>query len=131
MSRGKLVTDGEGKPYGVRINCPGCGDHHVLPTTAGHGARWTWNGDLERPTFSPSLLVTSGHYAKGRETPDPAGCYCNADEDFGPWACYRCHSFIRDGRIQFLSDCTHAMAGQTVDLPEVEADEQHASRSRE
>ncbi len=28
-----------------------------------------------------------------------------------------CHSFLTDGRIQFLDDCTHAMAGQTVDLP--------------
>lgn len=32
-----------------------------------------------------------------------------------------CHSFIRDGRIEFLSDCTHALAGQTVDLPDIEA----------
>lgn len=25
-----------------------------------------------------------------------------------------------DGRIQFLNDCTHALAGQTVDLPDWE-----------
>jgi hypothetical protein len=29
-----------------------------------------------------------------------------------------CHSFVTDGRIQFLEDCTHELAGQTVDLPE-------------
>ena len=29
-----------------------------------------------------------------------------------------CHSFVTDGRIQFLGDCTHSLAGQTVDLPE-------------
>jgi hypothetical protein len=29
-----------------------------------------------------------------------------------------CHSFVTDGRIQFLTDCTHAFAGRTVDLPE-------------
>jgi hypothetical protein len=120
--KAKIVTDGEGKPYGVRISCPGCGDHHVLVTVSGHGAQWSWNGDLRQPTFSPSLLVTSGHYANGRETPDPAGCYCTTDEDFGPWACYRCHSFIRAGRIQFLGDCTHALAGQTVDLPDLAID---------
>ena len=28
-----------------------------------------------------------------------------------------CHSFITDGRIQFLNDCTHALAGHTVPLP--------------
>jgi hypothetical protein len=32
----------------------------------------------------------------------------------------RCHSFVTDGRIQFLSDSTHALAGQTVDLPEIQ-----------
>ena len=35
------------------------------------------------------------------------------------WTCKRCHSFVTDGRIQFLSDCTHALAGQTVDLPDI------------
>lgn len=28
-----------------------------------------------------------------------------------------CHSFVREGRIQFLGDCTHRLAGHTVDLP--------------
>ena len=28
-----------------------------------------------------------------------------------------CHSFITDGRIQYLGDCTHPLAGQTLDLP--------------
>jgi hypothetical protein len=32
----------------------------------------------------------------------------------------QCHSFIRNGQIQFLSDCHHELAGKTVDLPEVE-----------
>lgn len=35
-----------------------------------------------------------------------------------------CHSFIRDGQIQFLSDCTHALAGQTVPLPAWPDDEE-------
>jgi hypothetical protein len=63
---------------------------------------WDWNGDLEKPTFSPSLL----NYIES-----PGG--------------RRCHSFIKEGRIQFLGDCTHALKGQTVDLldfPEDEAD---------
>ena len=32
----------------------------------------------------------------------------------------RGHSYVTDGRIQYLSDCTHPLAGQTVDLPDVE-----------
>jgi hypothetical protein len=31
-----------------------------------------------------------------------------------------CHSFITDGRIQFLGDCTHRLAGQTVPIPDWE-----------
>lgn len=122
--KARLALDEKGYPYGVRIDCPGCGDDHVLVTVPGHGAQWSWNGSLDIPTFSPSLMVTSGHYAEGRETPNPDGCYCTTDKDFPPgWACYRCHSFIRDGRIQFLGDCTHALAGQTVDLPDIADDE--------
>lgn len=29
-----------------------------------------------------------------------------------------CHSFVVDGRMQFLGDCTHALAGQMVDIPD-------------
>ncbi|WP_407649406.1 DUF6527 family protein [Brevibacillus composti] len=73
--------------------CPGCQMHH------GFDSRWFFNGDFERPTISPSYLVTIGRH------PDPPD---------------RCHSFVRDGQIEFLSDCTHSLAGQTVDLPDVE-----------
>lgn len=40
---------------------------------------------------------------------------CWRVEKFPP---HVCHSFVRDGRIEFLSDCTHALAGQTVELSE-------------
>lgn len=56
--------------------------------------KWTWNGSYEKPTFDPSYVVVS---------PPP-----------------RCHSFIRDGRIQFLGDCEHDLKGQTVDLPPID-----------
>lgn len=59
------------------------------------GPRWTYNGDPIKPTFQPSIKVTY-------ETPG---------------ATRICHSFVTDGRIQFLTDSTHALAGQTVDLP--------------
>ncbi|MCP8600812.1 anaerobic dehydrogenase, partial [Acinetobacter baumannii] len=28
----------------------------------------------------------------------------------------RCHLFLTDGKIQFLSDCHHELAGLTVDM---------------
>lgn len=71
---------------GWLIQCPGCGNCHMFDS------RWTFNGDFDKPTFSPSMLV-------GQDTPERL-----------------CHSFVTDGKIQFLSDCAHELAGQTVDL---------------
>lgn len=71
--------------------CPGC--------CRAHGSRWSWNGDPERPTFEPSILV-QWHQWDGDRRID--------------WVC---HSFVREAQIQFLGDCTHPLAGQTVPLP--------------
>lgn len=106
--------------HGLGFKCPGCGDYHMASVGAGQGPRWAWNGSLDRPTLTPSLLVRSGHHVPGH-----AGdtCWCNWPDkaEFPDLQCYVCHSFVTDGRIQFLGDCTHALAGQTVDLPEIEA----------
>ena len=99
--------------YGERyyIFCPGCFETYKLryPEEPGYwmnGALHcfsakihTFDGNLEAPTLSPSLLVK--HNWGEARTP------------------YVCHSFVREGRIEFLSDCTHPLAGQTVDLLEV------------
>jgi hypothetical protein len=106
---------------GLMFWCPGCKGPHRIQHGAGSGPRWGWNGSADRPTFTPSVLVRTGHYADGC---DPAACFIckerreNPDEDHGSWLCGVCHSFVTDGRIQFLGDCTHALAGQTVDLPD-------------
>lgn len=61
--------------------------------------------------------MTSGHYVRSPN----AGCWCawNKDHPDDPtkFKCGVCHSFVRAGRIEFLGDCTHALAGQTVPLP--------------
>lgn len=86
--------------------CPGCNHVHGIAFGEGPGPRWGWNQDAERPTFTPSLLVTYP------ANPD-------AEDDFKEWRTERrCHSFITDGQIQFLGDCTHTLAGQTVPIPE-------------
>jgi hypothetical protein len=74
------------------FHCPGCGLAHAVSTRGEHA--WTWNGSDESPTFTPSILS------------------CGSDSE------RRCHSFVKDGRIQFLTDCYHNLAGQTVDLPD-------------
>lgn len=97
--------------------CPGCKDYHSIDRN-----RWQWNNDPEKPTFKPSVLVTSGHYVQGY---DGGGCWCdyNAEliangEPTTGYECTVCHTFITDGMIQFLSDCTHELAGKTIPLPD-------------
>ncbi len=95
--------------------CPGCDEAHSIRTDEGG---WTVEvTDPEHPTFSPSVLVRSGHHAKDEA---PGNCWCDFEARYGQasgFKCFRCHSFVRAGRIEFLSDCSHALAGQTVDLP--------------
>lgn len=81
----------------VKLNIPGPSGERYIPIVLkgkreGTGC-WTWNGDTEKPTLRPSVLTT-GHN-------------------------FRCHSWINDGKVQFLNDCSHSLAGQTVDLMEV------------
>lgn len=105
----------EGVRYGMAFDCPGCSLTHVVnvaryPSAPAAFPVWRWNNSMEIPTFEPSLSVTCGPWKD--ESPAPA--------NYGPDGILRCHSFVREGRIQFLSDCTHALAGQTMELPAVE-----------
>lgn len=102
---------------GVRMfDCPGCQMSHVVYTDdylGSYPARWSWNGDAERPTFSPSILVLYSRWEPpaSQENPNP-GQQIEVE--------HVCHSFVTDGRIQYLSDCTHELAGKTVELPDIE-----------
>jgi hypothetical protein len=107
---------------GLTFWCPGCDEAHQVKVGDGAGPRWGWNGNAERPTFTPSVLVTSGHHCRGFQPGDSCWCTFNAEEVArgqppSRYRCGVCHSFVTDGRIQFLGDCTHELAGQTVDLP--------------
>ena len=100
----------------VAFMCPGCQQMHEVTVDGSRG--WTFNGDGYKPTFSPSILVRSGHHVTGHK----GECWCtweNEDGEPSGFSCYVCHSFVTDGRIQFLSDCTHELADQTVDLPDL------------
>jgi len=87
------------------IFCPGCKRGHAFYTSdhdSPNGAVWTFNGDYDKPTFSPSMHVT----IMRRTRSNPTGERITL-----------CHSFVRNGKIQFLNDSQHRLAGQTVDLP--------------
>ncbi|MEQ8578165.1 MAG: DUF6527 family protein [Balneola sp.] len=102
MSKIKKVSISESR-HQFQFFCPGCKDYHAFDDS------WTFNGDLDNPHISPSLLIRSGTFAPNFEKKD-------IHPDWPDKFNYRCHSFIKNGKIQFLSDCSHSMKGQTVDL---------------
>lgn len=82
----------------LHFYCPGCDIHHYVSVEAGDyyiGPVWTWNGDMEKPTFEPSLGINMGMDRQ-------------------------CHLFVRDGMIQYLDDCTHELHGQTIPMEDAE-----------
>lgn len=84
--------------------CPGCAEMyggdglHMLPVNSSAvSPAWSWDGNLDEPTLSPSILTRYPH-------PDGERV---------------CHSFLRAGVFEFLADCTHSLAGQHVPMPDL------------
>lgn len=71
------------------VPCP------VMIGISGEHPVWKWNGDKQAPTFSPSILTRLPW--DGKEVVN--------------------HVFIRDGKIQYLGDCSHEYSGKTIELP--------------
>ena len=86
-------ADDSGAIVGYVFHCPGCEHGHIFYTP-----RWAFNGALDRPTFTPSLLNTCDLH------PDPKQ--------------RRCHLFLTNGVLHFCNDCSHDFAGKTFELPE-------------
>lgn len=101
MNRAKWVTDSSDKEVGYVVFCPACKHGHLFNTVSDKRPVWNFDGNLEYPTFSPSMLVFETQSDGSHRT--------------------ICHSFVRNGRIEFLGDCAHEMRGQTVDLPDIDA----------
>jgi len=74
--------------------CPGCNSLHIYAVNSGvPGKNWSFNGNVEKPSFSPSMLINRG-------TPDKT-----------------CHYFLTDGVLQYCSDTAHHLKNQHVPLP--------------
>lgn len=82
------------------FHCPGCEYGHEIPVAGPR--KWEWNNSVEAPTLKPSILVNN-----------------NSANPRVPV----CHSFVTDGKIQFLGDSTHKLAGKTVVIPDWDAEE--------
>ena len=79
----------------IAFMCIGCDEMHVIPIEGNNA--WGFNGDYEKPTLTPSIKVSA---------------------DFDGRVPKRiCHSFVTDGEIKYLNDCTHELKGQTIKLP--------------
>ena len=97
----------------MHFYCPGCKSAHTVNVRPENSpVAWGFNGNHDAPTFTPSIL-SRYRRPKGysNDNPAPVGWQGEYVEDV-------CHTFVTDGRIQFLNDCTHELAGQTVDIPD-------------
>lgn len=86
--------------------CPGCDHAHVIAVEGPKA--WQWDRNVDAPTFSPSILIR----VEWSKTPLEPG------DNPAEWQDEVCHSFVRAGVIEFLGDCTHALRGQHVPLPD-------------
>lgn len=84
---------GDEDPLGWAHWCPACEEAHVFAVDRAfaNGACWTFNGNLDEPSFQPSMRIRVGPRV--------------------------CHYFLTKGQLAFCGDCTHALRGQTVPLP--------------
>jgi hypothetical protein len=92
--------------------CPGCGEMHHIPDS------WRFDGNVEAPTFSPSVKITGKKIVKdaqgkwtGEWVRDAAG---KTIDDC-------CHYILTAGQLNFCADSTHDLAGKTVPLPPLPA----------
>lgn len=106
----------------VELKLPGPTGRVHLPvilrgTRSGTGC-WTWNGDCEKPTLKPSVKHTAGHFIS------PDSCWCKYfkehPEEKPVFHCFLCHTWITDGKAQYLDDCSHELRGQTSELLDVD-----------
>lgn len=98
--------------------------------TEGDGVpKWMFNGDMERPVFSPSVLVTTirhktmdeSEWAEYDRLVEAQGTKAAMTD---PRFRHICHTFVgcsgaQPGQIIYLGDCTHELAGKVVDLPDL------------
>lgn len=89
--------------------CPGCQEIHILPD------RWHFSGNLDNPSFRPSFKHEGLRrvFANGSWTGEWVR---DANGNTIP---YLCHYIVTDGNLQFQGDCTHALSGKTVPMPDL------------
>lgn len=98
MAKVKGITDQQNQLTTYLFWCPGCGEPHPYRVARSAGEPpevpvWEFNGDVDHPTFRPSLLVDRG-------------------------TAKQCHLHVTEGVLEYCADSHHALAGQRVECPD-------------
>jgi hypothetical protein len=98
----KVFGDGKRDYHKIAYTfyCPGCKYNHIY-FVKGFNKIWQFNGDVDNPTFTPSLLNRIPATDKEAER-------------------NRCHLFVKNGRIEYCNDCFHELKGKTVEMEDTE-----------
>lgn len=101
--------------------CPGCDEAHSI-RIAPSPKPWAYSGNPETPTFTPSILTRGVRFTDKGNADHKAwvdgGCQPLPEGYTFDNKPFVCHSFVTDGKIKFLGDCTHELKDQTVALPD-------------
>ncbi len=102
---GQVGTKMRRQAGGLAHWCPACESMHqfALDGKNSSGAQWTWDGNVENPTFASSMnIVINGKDQPHYDPEEPTEV---------------CHYTLQNGVIQYLADCTHALKNQRIVLP--------------
>lgn len=97
----RRITTKDGSYQTLYHWCEACGHVHGARIDDGRPTsmpKWTWNGDREKPTLSPSILNFT--HENGRQVT-------------------LCHYFLKDGVIEYCGDNPHALNGKSVPLIDI------------
>lgn len=82
--------------------CPGCKCGHTYHVGSSGRPSWSFNGNAEKPSFNPSMLLFEPLDGGGRRS--------------------ICHYYVTDGEIRYQPDCEHELAGKSLPLPPIPED---------
>jgi len=89
--------------------CPACDEMHPLPDS------WTFDGNLEKPTFAPSFKHNGLKLTYG-----PDGKWDGwARDAAGNTIPHICHYHITEGKIAYCNDCNHEFNSKTIPMPDL------------
>lgn len=81
--------------FAYQFYCKGCDSLHAFYVNKKiQKLEWSFNNNVNKPTFSPSLV--------------------------NKWNNNVCHLFVKNGKIEYQNDCTHKLAGQTIEMEDIE-----------